>query len=247
VGFLATKIIAHRGASSKYPENTMIAYKQALKDGADAIELDIHLSRDKIPVVIHDETVDRTTDGYGFVKDYSVSELKKLSAGHWKGWKFRKAEIPTLEEVLAWIQSTPLDLVIELKNNLFPYKGMEEIMLDLIDKYRMMERTIFSSFNHDSLLKIKRLNHNAETAPLYSKPIPDPVRYAKSIGASGLHPYYRITTEQLVRTLHKNGLKIRPYTVNSPHFMAILFRWGVDAVITDEPAQAAKLRKIKMK
>jgi len=244
---VTTKIIAHRGASSKFPENTMIAYKQALKDGADAIELDIHLSRDKVPVVIHDETVDRTTDGYGFVKDYTVSDLKRLSAGHWKGWKYRKAEIPTLVEVLEWIKNTNLLLVIELKNNLFPYKGMEEIAMALIEKYSMMDRTIFSSFNHDSLLTIKKLNKDAETAPLYSKPIQDPVNYAKSMGASGVHPYFRITTESLVKKLHENGLKIRPYTVNSPHFMTTLFNWGADALITDEPAIAAKLRKVKVK
>jgi len=247
VWVVPTKIIAHRGASSKYPENTMIAYKQALKDGADGIELDIHLSKDHVPVVIHDETVDRTTDGYGFVKDYSVSDLKKLSAGHWKGWKYRKAEIPTLVEVLEWIKTTHLDLVIEMKNNLFPYKGIEKITLDLIDQYGMMERTIFSSFNHDGLLTIKKLNSAAETAPLYSKPIQDPVNYAKSIGASGVHPYFRITTQQLVKKLHDNGLKIRPFTVNSPHFMTTLFQWEADAVITDEPAIANKLRKIKVK
>ncbi|MGV3488981.1 MAG: glycerophosphodiester phosphodiesterase [Tuberibacillus sp.] len=244
---MTTQIIAHRGASSKYPENTMIAYKQALKDGADAIELDIHLSKDMIPVVIHDETVDRTTDGYGFVKDYTVSDLKRLSAGHWKGWKYRKAEIPTLTEVLDWIQYTKLNLVIELKNNLFPYKGMEKITMDMIEKYHMLDRTIFSSFNHDSLRMIKKLNSAAETAPLYSKPIQDPVNYAKSIGASGIHPYFRIATEHLVKRIHENGLKIRPYTVNSPHFMLTLFNWGADGIITDEPAAAAKLRKVKVK
>ena len=244
---MTTKIIAHRGASSKLPENTMTAYKQALKDGADGIELDIHLSKEKVPVVIHDETVDRTTDGYGFIKEYSVSDLKKLSAGKWKGWKYRKAEIPTLEEVLEWIKTTHLDLVIELKNNLFPYKGMEKIALDLIEKHGMMNRTIFSSFNHDSLITLKKLNSNAETAPLYSKPIQDPASYAKSTGAKGVHPYFRITTEHLVKILHDNDLKIRPYTVNSPHFMAALYNWGADGLITDEPAIAYKLRKVKVK
>jgi glycerophosphoryl diester phosphodiesterase len=243
---VTTKIIAHRGASSKLPENTLIAFKQAQKDGADGIELDIHLTKDKVPVVIHDETVDRTTDGYGFVKDYTVSDLKRLSAGRWKGWKFRKAEIPTFVEVLEWIKNTNLTLVIELKNNLFPYKGMEKMAIELIEKYEMVDRTIFSSFNHDSLMIVKKLNKDAETAPLYSKPIQDPARYAKSIGASGVHPYFRITNKHLVQSLHADGIKIRPYTVNSPTFMTHLFNWGADGLITDDPAVAVKLRKVKV-
>lgn len=244
---VTTKIIAHRGASLKWPENTMIAYKQALRDGADGIELDLHLSKDKVPVVIHDETVDRTTDGYGFVKDYDVSDLKKLSAGRWKGWKYRKADIPTFVEVLEWIRYTQLDLVIELKNNLFPYKGLEKMALELIEKYGMLDRTIFSSFNHDSLRTVKKLNKEADIAPLYTKPIHDPARFAKSIGASGMHPYFRITNENLVKDLHEEGIKVRPFTVNSPHFMSSLLNWGVDGIITDDPALAVKLRKVKVK
>ncbi|MFC4617911.1 glycerophosphodiester phosphodiesterase [Camelliibacillus cellulosilyticus] len=240
---MTTKIIAHRGASSKCPENTMMAFKQAERDGADGIELDLHLTRDRIPVVIHDETVDRTTDGYGFIKDYTVSGLKKLSAGRWKGWKFRNADIPTFEEVLEWIQTTKLLLVIEFKNNLFPYKGLENLTLDLIDRYGMADRTIYSSFNHDSLMKLKKIDQSVETAPLYSKPITDPARYVKSLGASGIHPYYRITTQPLVQMMHNHHFKVRPYTVNAPHIMDALLKWGVDGLITDQPALAHKMRK----
>ena len=240
---VTTHIIAHRGASGKLPENTMIAYVQAAKDGADAIELDVQLTKDRIPIIMHDETVDRTTDGYGFVKDYTAKNLKKLSAGSWKGWKYRRAEIPTLEEVLQWIAPTRLDLVIEFKNNLFPYAGMERLTIELIERYGMMERTIFSSFNHDSLIKIKKMVKEAQTAPLYSKPIANPAQYAKAIGASGVHPYFRLLTPTLVQTMHENGLLIRPFTVNQPHLMEALIAWGVDGLITDEPALAAKIRK----
>ncbi|GGH79394.1 glycerophosphoryl diester phosphodiesterase [Pullulanibacillus pueri] len=235
---MRTKIFAHRGASGKYPENTMTAFKQAEKEGADGIELDVHLTRDRIPIVIHDETVDRTTDGYGFVKDYSIEGLKKLSAGHWKGWKFRNAQIPTLEEVLQWMSQTSLTLLVEFKNNILPYKGLEHKTIDLLRKYNMLERTIFSSFNHESLLKVKQIYNGAETAALYGKPMASAAHYATSMGLDGLHPSYRIVNEKLVHELHANNIKIRPYTVNSPQVMEVLFDWQIDGIITDYPQRA---------
>ena len=233
-----TKLFAHRGASGGYPENTMTAFKRAAEEGADGIELDIQLTRDRLPVVIHDETVDRTTDGYGFVKDYSLEGLKKLSAGHWKGWKFRHEQIPTLEEVLTWISQTELILIIEFKNNIFPYKGLEQKTIQLLENYHMLDRTIFSSFNHTSLLTVKNIYEQAETAALYGKPIASPVQYAKTIHVDGLHPSFRLINQPLIENLHDNHIKVRPYTVNSQRMMEILFNWKIDGLITDYPAKA---------
>ncbi|GGE37880.1 glycerophosphoryl diester phosphodiesterase [Pullulanibacillus camelliae] len=244
---MRTKIFAHRGASGKAPENTMTAFKKAAEEGADGIELDVHLTRDRIPIVIHDETVDRTTDGYGFVKDYSLEGLKKLSAGHWKGWKFRHEQIPTLEEVLKWLSKTELTLIVEFKNNILPYKGLEQKTIHLLEKYHMLERTIFSSFNHNSLFKVKELYKQAETAALYGKPIASPAQYAKTIRVDGLHPSFRLINQPLIQNLHANGIKVRPYTVNSQRIMETLFSWKIDGLITDYPARARdSLHRIRL-
>lgn len=240
---MVTYIYAHRGASGTHPENTMIAFQQALKDGADGIEMDVHLTKDGVPVVIHDETVDRTTDGNGFVKDFTLGSLKRLSAGSWKSGQFKQETIPTLKEFLDWLCETDLLLNIELKNNIFPYKGMEKVVLDMVMARGLLDRTIFSSFNHGSLLKIHRLNTDAEIAPLFAKPLSfSPRDYCRQLGAKGIHPNFRHVTAQLIDECHDAGLEVRPYTVNLPHFMHRLMTWDVDALITDNPWMAVQLR-----
>lgn len=239
-----TAIFAHRGANGQCPENTMSAFKQALKDGADGIELDVHLSKDGVPVIIHDETVDRTSNGNGFVKDHTVASLKQLNMGSWKSAQFQAETLPTLEEFLDWLASTSLLLNIELKNNIFPYKGMEKLVLNLVMERGLLDRTIFSSFNHESLYKIHLLNTDAETAPLLTKPLMvPPWDYCREMGAKGIHPHFRQVSAQLVNELHSNHLAVRPYTVNMPHFMRLLIEWKADALITDQPWMAAQLKK----
>lgn len=239
-----TSIYAHRGASGQCPENTMAAFKQALKDGADGIEMDVHLTRDSVPVIIHDETVDRTSNGSGFVKDYTLSSIKNLSMGSWKSAKYASETIPTLEEFLDWISGTPLLINIELKNNIFSYKGMEKIVLDIVKERGLLNRTIFSSFNHESLYKLHLLNTDAETAPLLARPLMvPPWDYCRELGAKGIHPNYRHVTSQLIEELHQHQLAIRPYTVNVPNYMHLLMNWKADAIITDQPWMAASLKK----
>lgn len=239
-----TAIYAHRGASGQCPENTMAAFKQALKDGADGIEMDVHLTRDGVPVVIHDETVDRTSDGSGLVQDYTVASIKKLSMGGWKSPQFRSETLPTLEEFLDWIKQTPLLLNIELKNNILPYRGMEKKVLNMVMEQGLLDRTVFSSFNHESLYKLHLLNTDAEIAPLFAKPIMvPPWDYCRELGAKGIHPHFRHVTSQYIEELHQHHLAVRPYTVNIPQFMRILMEWKCDAIITDNPWMAVNLKK----
>ncbi|WEG14362.1 glycerophosphodiester phosphodiesterase [Pullulanibacillus sp. KACC 23026] len=239
-----TIIYAHRGSNGQCPENTMAAFKQALKEGADGIELDVHLTKDGVPVIIHDETVDRTSNGNGFVKDYTLNSIKQLSMGSWKSHQYRAETIPTLEEFLEWVASTSLLINIELKNNIFAYKGMEKVVLNMVTERGLLKRTVFSSFNHESLYKIHLLNTDAETAPLLAKPLPiSPMDYCRELGARGIHPHYRSVNSPLISELHANHLSIRPYTVNLPHFMRLLMEWNSDALITDYPWMAANLKK----
>ncbi len=240
---MPTLIFAHRGYSAKYPENTLPAFKAAIAARADGIELDVQLSKDGVPVVIHDETLPRTTTGRGFVKDHSAEELQTMKILYKNGIMHRHTYIPTLAEVLQLMQATNLILNIELKNQRFPYPGMEETVLKMIKSYKMDDRTIYSSFEHDSLLKVKQLNNNAETAPLYKRPIPEPWKYAKALGAKGIHPNYRGVTADLISDMHERDLSVRAYTVNQPAAIKKLSQWGIDGIMTDDPVLGLKCLK----
>lgn len=241
---MQTQIFAHRGANYKFPENTMPAFKHALKEKADGIELDVQLSKDGIPVVIHDEKVNRTTNGVGYVKDLTVSELQALRAGTRKWWRlYHNTTIPTLEEVLKWIGPTSMRLNIELKNSGFAYEGLTPSVLDLVNQFNMMERTVFSSFNHDSLYHLQQMAPEANTALLYRKPMPEPWTYTKALNASGIHPHRRNITPGLIKQMHKYQFAVRAYTINQPRTMRQMMDWEIDAIITDVPAVADKVRR----
>ena len=161
VGMNNTKVWAHRGASAYAPENTLEAFKLAVDMGADGIELDVQLSKDGELVVIHDEEIDRTSNGKGFVKDYTLKELKKFNFNN-SNSKYHKVNIPTLKEVFELLKSTEMDINVELKTGVFFYEGIEEKVLSLAKEMKMEERIIYSSFNHYSVMKVKELDENAK-------------------------------------------------------------------------------------
>lgn len=237
-----TLIFAHRGFSALYPENTMPAFQKAAETGAEGIELDVQLTKDHEVVVIHDETVNRTTDGAGYVKDFTLSQLKKLNAGH-KKTGFQNVTIPSLREVLEWLTTNELICNIELKNNVFPYKGMEDKVIHLINEYGLSERIILSSFNHHSLMLCRRLAPDIETAPLISLKMPQPWVYASSIGAQGYHPKYATLSDYILKQSLAKGVRVRPYTVNKEKQMRRLFQLGCTAFFTDDPVFALSLRR----
>ena len=129
------ELFAHRGYSAKYPENTMISFRSAVKYPVDGIELDVHMTKDGHIVVIHDEKVNRTTNGKGYVKDMTLEEIKELDAGSKFNPLFKGEKIPLLEEVMQLIEGTNLKLNIELKSDVFPYYGMDMEVLKLVEKY----------------------------------------------------------------------------------------------------------------
>src|SRR6056297_1649122 len=147
-------ILGHRGASGMAPENTESAFKKALQSGADGVELDVHLTKDKELVVIHDERVDRTTDGTGYVKDLTLKEIKKLDAGSYFSPQFAGERILTLEEALELARSFKL-INIEIKNMIIKYKDIERELLGTIKKMNLESKVICSSFNHYSVALIK--------------------------------------------------------------------------------------------
>ncbi|WP_226583905.1 glycerophosphodiester phosphodiesterase [Halobacillus litoralis] len=241
---MKTLIYAHRGASKLAPENTMPAFKLARNAGADGIETDVQLTKDHIPVLIHDENLRRTTNGKGFVQDYTYAQLRLLDAGSWFSSKFSDTCIVSLNEFLRWFRDKPMFLNVELKTNVIEYKNIEQIVYDSLKKHNVLDRTVISSFNSDSLLRMKEINPSVETAFLTSTKMRRLPQYAKSIGADALHVKHRLLDKRLVKRCRKEKLALRIYTVNRPAMMKKCYDLGIDALFTDVPHQAIEYRTL---
>lgn len=238
------RIFAHRGYSGKYPENTMLAFEGALKLSVNGIELDVHKTKDGKLAAIHDESIDRTFLGNGLVKDYDLRDLKKLEN---RDEKFREnidSIIGTLEEVILLVSfKDDFVLNIELKTDVIHYNGIEEDVLEMLDSYDMIENTIISSFNHESLKICKKINKNIKTAALYSEPIEDIVNYAKELGVYAIHPDYKLVDKSLIKKCHENNILVNAYTVNEKEDIERLIEEGIDGIITDYPNIALEILK----
>lgn len=239
-----TKVFAHRGASGYAPENTLEAFALAIEQGADGIELDVQLSSDGIPVVIHDETIDRVTEKTGYVKDYTLQELKELTVLKDKFPEYGQSKIPTLKEVLEAVKSSGIQVNIELKTGIYWYPDIEKKVAEIVEETGMKEKIIYSSFNHYSVQRIKEIVPDAETAYLYSDVILNVEDYAKKTNVDGLHPaVYHVKMADFLKEYVKSGLDVRVWTVNEEADMRALTEAGVTAVITNYPDVAVRVRK----
>lgn len=236
-----TKVMAHRGWSAVAPENTLPAFAAALELGADGVELDVQLSSDGQVVVLHDERLERTSNGQGLVGEHSLAELRQLDAGSWFSDQFRQVRIPLLAEVLELCRPVRCGLNIELKNGLVHYPGLEERVLQLIADYP--GPVVISSFNHRSLQRVHQLNSDLELGVLYVEHLFQPWVYARSCGSRALHPYFPTVDEELVSACRNTGLRLRPWTVDEPTVQQRLLAWGVDAIITNHPDRLLRLRE----
>lgn len=231
-----TKIFAHRGYKGKYPENTMIAFKKAVECGADGIELDIHLSLDEEIIVIHDETLDRTTYGKGPVAQMTWADLNRVKM---KG-KHKKEHIPRLKEVLDLLEPTNLLLNIEIKGD--TNGVLERKLVELLSTYQMNERIIVSSFHLYSVQMIKEMCPSLETAFLYSGYIDQPWQLKSEAKFDGLHVNSFYLSRNYTKTIQTFGLKARVYTVNREIDLKYWLESGIDAVITDQLELAIKIK-----
>ena len=239
---MRTKVWAHRGASAYAPENTLEAFLLAAEQGADGVELDVQMTKDRELVVVHDEVIDRVSSGTGFVKDYTLKELKQLSFAKLHP-EYQEAKIPTLAEVYEALKPTGLTINVELKTGILWYEGLEDAVLDLTAGMGMEDRVLYSSFNHYSIRKIKERNPEAETGILYSDIIFDVVNYAKQLGTEALHPaLYHTQMADFLREYQDSGLKIHVWTVDEKSEIRRLMEAGVDAVITNTPDVALLIR-----
>ena len=241
---MATAVWAHRGASAYAPENTLEAFDLALKMGADGIELDVHMTKDNKLVVIHDETVNRTSNGNGFIKDMTCKELKQLDFSNGIE-QYKNVRIPTLAEVFGFVRGTNLYMNIELKCDKIVYYGIWDEIVRLAAQMGVSDRIIYSSFNHYVLMELRKVNPDAKIGLLYGCALYDPWEYAKYLGANAIHPHYAVVLQApgLIEGCKASGVAIHPWTVDSIDTMRKLMSMGVDAIITDKPDEAVKIRR----
>lgn len=224
-------VIAHRGASGSAPENTLAAFRRAAELGADMIELDVQLTRDGEVVVIHDATLERTTNGSGPVRERTLAELRRLDAGGWFATGFRGERVPTLREVLA---AVPLAVNVELKP--CGDDGLEARALSVVESAGALGRVVFSSFEDSALERLRVCSATATLAVLWEyAPIPEAVRRAERVAARALHLRKEAATPEALADLTAAGLAVRVWTVNEPADFDRLAAAGVDGIFSDFP------------
>ena len=222
--------IAHRGASGTFPENTLSAFRAAIDAGADMCELDVQLTRDGAVVVIHDETVDRTTDGEGEVAALTLEEIQRLDAGaKFKGGTVKGERIPTLDEVFA-ATTGKCGLNIELKGG-----GVEAQVAAIMQARNAFADSIVSSFDWDYLKKIQTLHFNIRIALLAEEKPVDLMMNAVAMRAHAINPRWDMVTADLCKAAHERGLKVYTWTVDADSRMRALAECGVDGIMTNYP------------
>ncbi len=233
------KIFAHRGASAYAPENTLESFALAAEMKPAGIELDVQRTADGELVVCHDETLDRTSDGQGWLKDYTLAELKGLHFNKTHP-EYKDARIPTLREVYELMRPTGLLINVELKTGIFTFDGIEEQVAALTREMKMEEQVFYSSFNHFSVRKMKELAPFAGAGLLYADRPIGVVDYAKhTVHADALHPaIYHLTEPDYVKKAHEAGLTVRVWTVDGAEHVRQMMALGVDAIFTNEPDRA---------
>lgn len=239
-------IIAHRGASAYAPENTIAAFLLARELGADGIELDVQLTQDRVPVVIHDDLVDRTTDGHGRVTDLTITEISQFDAGRWKTEDYRGERIPTLAQVFEalrdWLhpmgRERPCLINIELKTDRLQTDGLERHVLNVISKYGIQERIVLSSFNPFALYRAKQINPRIRRGLLYDQTMPFYLRgpWTRFLTAPRtMHPDYSMIDLPYMQWARRNRLGVVAWTVNDPDVAHRLDKLNVDGIISDAP------------
>jgi glycerophosphoryl diester phosphodiesterase len=230
--------IAHRGASGTFPENTLSAFRAAIDAGADMCELDVQLTRDGAVVVIHDDTVERTTDGNGEVAKLTLEELKRLDAGaKFKGGAIKGERIPTLDEVFD-VTAGKCGLNIELKA-----AGVEAQVAQIMQARNAFGDSIVSSFNWDYLKNIQQLHFNIRVGLLAEEKPVDLMMNAVAMRAHSINPRWDMVTADLCKAAHERGLMVYTWTVDSDARMRALIECGVDGIMTNFPERLRTVTK----
>lgn len=236
-----TEVWAHRGASAYAPENTLEAFQKAIDMGADGVELDIQLSKDGEIVVIHDEQIGRVSDGTGWVKDYTLEELRTYNFNKTHP-EYSRVLIPTLEEVYRLLEPTGMTVNVELKTGVVFYDDIERKALELANRMNMKEKVIYSSFNHYTVMKIKELDPMARSGFLFCDGWMGVPEYAALHKVDALHPaLYNVQYEGFIEECRGRGIELNVWTVNEEKHMKKLCDMGVDSIITNYPDVAVRV------
>lgn len=232
--------IAHRGVSARYPENTLAAFSGAIAAGAQMIELDVCLTQDRQLVVIHDDTVDRTTDGSGAVKALTLEQLARLDAGSWFDPAFHTERVPTLGQVLDAVKGRLL-VNIEIKSEAFerhgPADAVERQVLALVHEKKMLDDVLVSSFEWQALAKLRAMDGQIALGLLSDVPLDERLHHwYRRVNGFSWHPDYRILTRLQVDALHHLGARVFPYAVNGRIKTREMLAMGVDGLIVDDPS-----------
>jgi glycerophosphoryl diester phosphodiesterase len=229
-------ICAHRGASAAAPENTVAAFRLAGGLGADMFELDVSLTKDGAPVIMHDTSVDRTTDGKGNVADLTLAEIRRLDAGSWKDAKYKGELVPTLEDVFD--NRGGLMINVEIKANVPNVEETADKVAALIRKHGLQHNVVVSSFSAPALSRLHETAPEIPTGFLFGGTIPE----AFPPGISAVHPLHTVVTRRFVDWAHGNEWKVNPWTIDDPTEMRRLMDLGVDMIITNVPDTLKHLR-----
>jgi glycerophosphoryl diester phosphodiesterase len=236
-------VIAHRGASGHAPENTLAAFRKAVALGASFMETDLQLSRDSHFVAIHDDTVNRTTNGQGAVHDLTLADLRRLDAGSWFGSEYAGERIPTIEEILEFAKKNDVVFYLELKPA--GSWGGEHALIGALRESGEIQRTVVISFDAAILEAVRKIEPTLMTGLLYDGQLDMPIEKALEVGARQLVVRGDLVTPWMLSDARKKDLQVVCWTVNHPAHMRLLMAAGVDGIMSDYPDRLAAAQKKK--
>lgn len=244
-------IIAHRGANKRAPQNTLPAFQKALDMNTDGFETDVHLTKDGVPVICHNKTIDATSNGTGAIEDMTLEQLKSYDFGSYMGLEFKGTTLPTLEEFLQLAQGKNLKILnIELKQE--PDAARREKLvrttLEMVEKYGLSDILLISTFSTKILALIQEISPKTKTAYLYPqgywqgyKVAYLPIRLLKKLGCYAVHPHKICVRKGYVEAMHKAGIKVNVWTIDESNDIKAMLEAGVDGIITDCPDRVRAL------
>lgn len=246
------KVISHRGANRRAPQNTLPAFEKSLEIGVDGFETDVHMSSDGVPVICHNYTIDETSNGQGKISQMTLEQLRSYDFGAYYADEFKGTLLPTLDEFLALCEGADIEIMnIELKTPLDGEKNLVEKTIAAVKEHGLFDKLLISSFSPELLVQCKKVDPKCKTGYLYSpdrkiayeKMIFGYLKFAKEIGADYLHPHYSMVTKHYVKKLHDNGIGVNPWTINKESIAKRMLACGVDGIITDVPDMVKTLIK----
>jgi glycerophosphoryl diester phosphodiesterase len=245
------RVVGHRGATALAPENTIASLGRGVRDGADEVEFDVQRTKDEVAVLLHDDTLDRTTSGRGPLRERTLSEVRLLDAGSWFGAEFSGERIPSLAEVCAWAKSAGADLSVELKQpapaeGLPMDDGLAESVVEELRATGLLARAVIHSFDHPTVARVREIAPDARAALLYTGPnLVDPLAIARTVpGIVAIHLRWYWVSRQLCEAAHAEGLRVHAYGIPEPLERETVLRltgFGVDSLSADDPGQLVKL------